>query len=50
MFHSERGGLPPYICSTCVMHFAAVVEAHRRSPGLAAALVEAVNAEVARAG
>lgn len=45
-FRAERGGLPPWICSVCVMQFAEVVEAYRQSPDTAAALVRAVNAQV----
>lgn len=36
----------PAICSRCLSVFSVIEDAHRKSPKLAAALIEALNAEV----
>lgn len=46
LFRSDIGGMPPWICSTCVDGYAAVIRVHRDSPALADALVTAHNAGV----
>lgn len=48
LFHGERGGSPPFICSVCVLQFAELVTAHRHSPELMVAALAAINAEVGR--
>ena len=49
MFVSEQGGLPPEICSACVEGFMAVLDLHRRHPGLAERMIQAHNALVDKA-
>lgn len=46
LFRSEVGGLPPAICSDCVVGFADVVKLHRVDPDAAARAIAAHNASI----
>lgn len=45
MFRSAIGGEPPFICDACVQAFQEIVEAHRRSPADAVALISALSCQ-----
>ena len=50
IFVAEIGGIGPRICAVCVEHYHEIILANRRSPVLAAALIEARNRLAANGG
>lgn len=48
MFVSHVGGTKARVCSRCVADYAEILDAHRRSPELAAQLIAARNEAAAK--